>query len=162
ISGPWGRSPGRRSMRLRLLPSCPARTDKRPRCRFAQRRRRLVMRALSAVLGLAVALSVCSAEAKDQPGAAAGSVQGIQGLNLTDAQEARIADIQKECQPKVQQAAKELATVVKEEVEKIRAVLTAEQKEKLQTLKEDREERREGCLGHRIARLKELDLTDAE
>jgi Spy/CpxP family protein refolding chaperone len=62
----------------------------------------------------------------------------------------------------VQAAAKELRDLVKEEVEKLSAVLTAEQKQKLQTFKDDREEHREECLAHAIANLKELDLTEAE
>jgi Spy/CpxP family protein refolding chaperone len=89
-------------------------------------------------------------------------VERIQDLNLTDAQEAKIADIRKDFQPKVQAAAKELTGIVKEEVEKIRAVLTSEQKEKLQAMKEERAEQRDECLAHRIAFLKDLDLTDME
>ena len=86
----------------------------------------------------------------------------IQDLNLTDEQEAKIADIQKEGRPKVQEAAKELAAVVKQEEDKVRAVLTPEQTEKLQALKEERKEHRfEGLCG-RIAHLRDLDLTDAE
>lgn len=45
---------------------------------------------------------------------------------------------------------------------KIRDVLTAEQKEKIKALKEEREECRDESLAHAIANLKELDLTDAE
>ena len=86
----------------------------------------------------------------------------IQDLKLTDAQEARIAEIRKEIRPKVQEAARELETAAKEEVTKIRAVLTAEQKEKLQAMKEERKERRAEGLAERMAHLKELDLTDAE
>src|SRR5262249_41021204 len=52
--------------------------------------------------------------------------------------------------------------VVGEEVTKVRAVLTEGQKEKLQALKEEREERRAEGRGERIAHLQELDLTDAE
>jgi Spy/CpxP family protein refolding chaperone len=89
-------------------------------------------------------------------------VEQIQDLNLTDEQQAKLADIRKEYQPKVQEAGKELAAAVKEEVEKARAVLTPEQKQKLETLKEERAERREGCLAHRIAHLMDLDLTDTE
>jgi Spy/CpxP family protein refolding chaperone len=87
-----------------------------------------------------------------------------QDLNLTDEQEAKIADIRKEYGPKVQEAAKDLATVVKEEVEKAHAVLTPEQKTKVEAFKEERRERRERRegLAERIAHLRELDLTDAE
>jgi Spy/CpxP family protein refolding chaperone len=86
----------------------------------------------------------------------------IQDLNLTDEQETRIADIRKECRPKIQEAAKELATIVKEEVGKVHAVLTPEQNEKLQAMKEEREERRAEGLAERIAHLRDLDLTEAE
>jgi len=47
-------------------------------------------------------------------------------------------------------------------MEKVSGVLTAEQKAKLETLKEERKETRQECLAHRIAHLKELDLTDDE
>jgi Spy/CpxP family protein refolding chaperone len=89
-------------------------------------------------------------------------VERVQDLQLSDAQEAKIAEIRKDCRPKIQEAVKELAGLVKEEMEKLGAVLTAEQKEKIQALKEDREDRREECLAHAVASLKELDLTDAE
>jgi Spy/CpxP family protein refolding chaperone len=89
-------------------------------------------------------------------------VMKIQELKLTDAQEAKIADIRKEFRPKVQEAAKELATVAKEEMSKIQAVLTPEQKETLQATKQQRKERREEGLAERLAHLKELDLTEAE
>jgi Spy/CpxP family protein refolding chaperone len=118
------------------------------------------MRSLIAVLTVAVGLSVpgqLSAQRGD--GALA---ERIQDLNLTDDQEAKIADIRKECGPKIQEARKELAAIVKEEVDKVRAVLTQEQKEKLQALKEERRERRAEGLAERIAHLRELDLTDAE
>jgi Spy/CpxP family protein refolding chaperone len=83
-------------------------------------------------------------------------------LNLTDEQEAKIADIRKECRPKVQEAGKDLAAIVKEEVEKIRDVLTVEQKEKLEAQKEERTELRLEGLAARIAHLRDLDLTEAE
>jgi len=89
-------------------------------------------------------------------------VVSIQELSLTDNQEAKIADIRKECGPKVEEALKEFATVVKEEVGRIQEVLTPEQKTKLQTLKEERKEHRHEGLAAKIAHLKELDLTDAE
>ena len=86
----------------------------------------------------------------------------IQDLNLTDDQEAKIADIMKDCRTKNAEARKELASVVKDETEKVRAVLTAEQKATLEKLKEERKDSRDECLAHRIAHLKELDLTDDE
>jgi len=95
-------------------------------------------------------------------GEAGGLVERIQDLNLTDDQETKIAEIRKECGPEIQRAMKELAAVVKEEVEKVHAVLTPEQKEKLTTLKEERKELRTDRLTGRIAHLKELGLSEAE
>jgi Spy/CpxP family protein refolding chaperone len=125
------------------------------------------MRAVLAVALLVVGTSAYPAlpvSADESSGQKAAGDQGgwIQDLNLTDQQEARIADIRKEYQPKVQEAGKELATIVKEEVEKVRDVLTPEQKMKPELTKEDRQERRAECLAQRIAHFEELDLTDAE
>jgi Spy/CpxP family protein refolding chaperone len=86
----------------------------------------------------------------------------VQDLDVTDEQEAKIAEIRRENRPKVQEATKTLSALVKEQVDKISAVLTEEQRRKIQELKEERQERREKCLAHTIASLKELDLTDAE
>jgi Spy/CpxP family protein refolding chaperone len=55
-----------------------------------------------------------------------------------------------------------LDTLAKEEVEKLKGVLSAEQVKKVQEMKEEREDRRDDCLAHSFANLKELDLTDAE
>jgi Spy/CpxP family protein refolding chaperone len=125
------------------------------------------MRTLMAAVALAVGVSVYAAlpafaeeKAAEKPGA--GLTARIQDLNLTDEQEAKIADIRKEYRPKVQEVGKELAAVVKEEVEKVRAVLTPEQKAKLEAAKEERQERRAEGLAERIAHLGELDLTDTE
>jgi len=124
------------------------------------------MRILCVVLTLVAAMSVSPmllAEAKgDRSGAGEGLAERIQDLNLTDAQETKITEIRKEYRPRVQEAAKDLVGVVKEEVEKVRAVLTPEQREKLQALKEERKERRHEGLAERFAHLGELDLTDAE
>lgn len=126
------------------------------------------MRTLCTVLTLAAALAFAprlSAEEKARGlrgGEGEGLAAGIRDLHLTDEQEAKIADIRKEYRPKVENAAKEMTDLVKEEVEKIRAVLTPEQKEKLQTLREERMERRAEGLAERIAHLQELDLTDGE
>ena len=86
----------------------------------------------------------------------------IQDLNLTDDQEAKISGIRKEYRPKVEESAKQLATLVREEVEKVRALLTVEQIDKLAAMKEMREERRAESLAERIAHLEDLDLTAAE
>jgi Spy/CpxP family protein refolding chaperone len=86
----------------------------------------------------------------------------IQDLNLTDQQEARIADIRREYRPRVQQEAKELAGLLKQEVDKVRALLTPAQMATLKTAKEERKEHRAEGLAQRIAHLEELGLTDAE
>jgi Spy/CpxP family protein refolding chaperone len=118
------------------------------------------MRTLIAVLTAAVVMGVPGKlSAQD---AAGGPGERIQDLKLTDEQEAKIADIRKECRPKLQEAAKELAGIVREEVTKVRAVLTPEQQKKLQALREERRERRAESLAERVAHLEELDLTDAE
>jgi Spy/CpxP family protein refolding chaperone len=89
-------------------------------------------------------------------------VERIQDLDLTDAQETKIKEIRKEFRPKVQAAVKEMATMIHDEMEKIGAVLTPQQKEKIAAHKEERKEHREDCVAHMVANLKELDLTDAE
>lgn len=124
------------------------------------------MRTLIAAGLLVVTALVCPRlwavdDAKDK-GVGEGLAERIQDLNLTDEQEAKIADTRKEFQPKIQEAGKKLAGIVKDEVEKVRDVLTAEQKEKLQALKEEREERGLEGLAERIAHLKDLDLTEDE
>jgi Spy/CpxP family protein refolding chaperone len=86
----------------------------------------------------------------------------IQDLDLTDAQESKIAAIRKEFRPKVKAGAEALVALVKEEVGKVRAVLTPEQKTTVENLKEERQEHRAESLGERMAHLRELDLTDAE
>jgi Spy/CpxP family protein refolding chaperone len=118
------------------------------------------MRSLITVLAVAIVAWVPGKLAADD--ASPVVVEWIQDLKLTDEQESKIADIQKECRPKVQEAAKELGTVVREEVTKVEAVLTPEQKEKLKAFKEERKEFRAERLAERVAHLKELDLTDAE
>jgi len=89
-------------------------------------------------------------------------VEKIQELNLTDEQEAKIAEIQKAARPKVEAAAKALAAVAKEELDKAMAVLTPEQKEKLAAAKEERKELRAEGVSEKLARLQELDLSDAQ
>jgi Spy/CpxP family protein refolding chaperone len=129
------------------------------------KRRRSVMRTLSAVLALLLGVAVCLCyRASDANAGEKGQVlvEWIQDLNLTDDQEAKIADIRKENGPKVKEAAKELLGLVKNEVEKIRAVLSVEQKEKLKEMKDERKELKLASLGMRIAHLKDLDLTEAE
>jgi Spy/CpxP family protein refolding chaperone len=126
-------------------------------------KRRLVMRTVSAVLTLVAALSVSSKLYADEPNKDRnGAAERIQDLNLTDEQEAKIAEIRKESRPKVEEAVKDLAVVIKEEEDKVREALTPEQREKAQALKDERKEHRSEGLAARLTHLKDLDLTDAE
>ena len=118
------------------------------------------MRTVSPVLTLLVSLWAIVPLAAQEVRAVL--VERIQELNLTDEQEAKIAEIQKAARPKVEAAAKELAAVAKEEADKALAVLTPEQKEKAAAAKEDRKELRAEGVSERIARLQELDLSDAQ
>jgi Spy/CpxP family protein refolding chaperone len=95
----------------------------------------------------------------DQPG---GQFETMHDLNLTDEQEAKIADIRKESRPKIEEAAKELSGVVREEIAKVRDVLTPEQREKVQAMKGLRREHRAEGVAAAVAHVDELDLTDAE
>lgn len=128
------------------------------------------MRTLSAgsMLVLAVALSATGSSAnreleeskKDKVVIVV--LEKVQDLGLTEAQETKIADIRKEFQPKVQEAAKEFATQIQDEMKKVQEVLTPEQQKQIKELKEERAEHRGECVAHLFARLKEVDLTDAE
>jgi Spy/CpxP family protein refolding chaperone len=121
------------------------------------------MRTLSAALTLGLVMAAGAAWADDKgKEVRVVVVEKIQDLHLTDAQEAKLADIRKEFRPKVQDAAQERVSLIKEEVGKIHDVLTAEQKEKLKELREERKEHRDQCVAHTIASLKELELTDGE
>jgi len=118
------------------------------------------MRSLVAVVTVAVIVMWAPGKlCADEPPTV---VECIVVLKLTDEQAAKIADICKENKPKVQDASKELANVVKEEVDKVKEILTAEQKQKLQSFKEERKEQRHERVAERLAHLDELDLTDAE
>jgi Spy/CpxP family protein refolding chaperone len=118
------------------------------------------MRSLITVLALAVAVWMPAKLTAQER--AEGLAERFQDLKLSGEQEAKIADIRKECKPKIQEAAKELRALVKEEVTKIGAVLTAEQKEKLKAYREERKTMRAFGLAERIANLEALDLTEAE
>jgi len=120
------------------------------------------MRTLCAVLTLVAAITVCSRPQTLAQGVGVVLVERIQDLDLTDDQEAKIADIRKEFRPRVEKEARELAALAKEEVEKVRAVLTPKQREQLQAMKDERKEMKFERLCERLAHLKELDLTDAE
>ena len=86
------------------------------------------MRTLMAVVALAVGmlgyatLPAVADEKADQK-ATGGLAERVQDLNLTDEQEAKIADIRKEFRPKVQEAGNKLRATVREEVEAIGAVI---------------------------------------
>ena len=111
--------------------------------------------------GFALLAVVMYAPAQDQ-GAKGRLVERFEELNLTEDQEVKIAEIRKEFRPKVEEAAKELAALIKDEVEKVQGVLTAEQKTKIAELKEERSERRAEGLSERVARVEFLELTDGE
>jgi len=127
------------------------------------------MKALSIVSTMALTMSVCAglfvaraAQQERRQGARAALAERIQDLNLTDEQETRIADIRKECRPKVQEAGRALADVVRDEVEEIRTLLNPGQKRSIQVLREELSGRRSDSLAERMAHLGELDLTDNE
>jgi len=122
--------------------------------------RRPTMRHTSVALALVAALSVCAELSAQAPGGGLG--ERIQDLQLTPEQESKIADIRRECRPKIQQEVKQLTDIVKDEVEKVRGILTSEQKQKVEALKEERREQRHEGLAARLAHLNELDLTEAE
>jgi Spy/CpxP family protein refolding chaperone len=114
------------------------------------------------IAGLALAVVLCAGHTLAAEGDEVVVVERIQDIHLTDDQESKIEEIRKECGPEVQKAAKELGAIAKEEMEKVRGVLTADQTKKLAELKEERKERRHAGLAHRLAHLKELDLTGDE
>jgi Spy/CpxP family protein refolding chaperone len=62
----------------------------------------------------------------------------------------------------VEAVAKELGTLAREEMEQIRGVLTEGQKAKVQDFKDERREHVRDRRAHRIANLKELNLTDEQ
>jgi Spy/CpxP family protein refolding chaperone len=126
-----------------------------------------VMRTLMAVVVPAVGVLVYAAlPAAGEQGSAERAGRGLaarlQDLDLTDEQEAKIKNIRKEHRPKVQKAARELAAVVKEEVDKVRGVLTPEQRTKLKAVKDERQKVRAEGLAERVGHLGQLDLTDDE
>jgi Spy/CpxP family protein refolding chaperone len=71
----------------------------------------------------------------------------------------KLTDDQKE---KVTAVAKELGALVREEAEKVRDVLSASQKEELQEIKDERKEHVRDRRAHRVANLKDLNLTDEQ
>jgi Spy/CpxP family protein refolding chaperone len=132
------------------------------------------MRTTCAVIAMALAMSLCATIGVAQqivtqkPVIDREQLQGqakmvwIQDLNLTDEQEAQIAAIRKEYRPKIEESAKELKNLAKEEVDQIKSVFTQEQKPKIQAMIEEHKEFKEESLAQTVASLKELDLTEAE
>ncbi len=127
------------------------------------------MKALSAVLTTALTMLVCAglfvaraAQQERRQGVREALAERIQDLNVTDEQETKIAEIRKECRPKIQETGRALADAVLGEVEEIRAVLNPGQKRSIQVLREELSARRSDSLSERMAHLGELDLTDNE
>jgi len=75
----------------------------------------------------------------------------VAALNLTDEQKDKVATV-----------GKQLVPLVREEMEKIGAVLTESQKEQFRELQEERTERIRDRKAHRIANFKELNLSDEQ
>jgi Spy/CpxP family protein refolding chaperone len=75
----------------------------------------------------------------------------IASLNLTNEQK-----------EKLEAAGKEIRSLIHEELEKMRDLLTEGQNEKLQELKDERKEHVRDRMAHRIANLKDLDLTEEQ
>jgi Spy/CpxP family protein refolding chaperone len=123
---------------------------------------RVVGVSLAGVVALALGQWLVANDEPQGSHNAMGMSAHMQDLNLTDEQETKIADIRKEFRPRIQEAGKDLASIVKEEVAKVRGVLTPEQLERVQAMREERKEHRAEGLCERIAHLEELDLTDAE
>jgi Spy/CpxP family protein refolding chaperone len=113
-------------------------------------------RALAVLLAMLVYTQLPAQEVKEK------LVEKFQELDLTDAQEAKITSIREEGRPKIEAAAKSLSAIAREEADKVTALLTPAQKEKLAELKEERAEVRGEGLSEKVARLDELDLTDTE
>jgi Spy/CpxP family protein refolding chaperone len=118
--------------------------------------------ALAAALGFGSSCLAGEKAQAQQKGGGEGLVEHLQDLQLSDAQEAKIEEIRKEFQPKIKEAAKALGGIVKEEVQKISAVLSADQKVKVKEMKDERKELKLAGLCVKLAHLRELDLTDAE
>jgi hypothetical protein len=111
-------------VRPRSLPTCPAGPRQGRALLFASTGRP-DMKTLYTVLTVLAAFVVWSrAQAQDGQARIA---ERIQDLELTDDQEAKIAAIRKDYQPKVAREAKALAALVKEEVSMFRGVLTEQQ-----------------------------------
>jgi len=120
------------------------------------RKTRIAIATMVLTLG---AVGLCSAQ---QPQEGRTCIERIRDIDLTEAQEATIAGIQDEYAPKVEEAVTALKSVIDEELDKLRAVLTPEQLVKTENMKEERKTRRLEGLTARIAHLRDLDLTEDE
>src|SRR6516162_3608980 len=106
---------------VRLLTlSGPASTNVTSR-KEVLRKTRIAIATMVLTLG---AVGLCSAQ---QPHAGRTCIERIRDIDLTEAQEATIAGIQDEYAPKVEEAVTALKSVIDEELDKLRAVLTPEQ-----------------------------------
>jgi Spy/CpxP family protein refolding chaperone len=122
-------------------------------------KRDTVIAIASMMLSLAGGLS---ATAQQQQPAGLPAGERLRDMNLTEAQEAAIADIREDYQPKVEDAASQLSDVLNEERDAARAVLTPEQQTKLNAMKDQRKAWRYETSAERMAHLRDLDLTDEE
>ena len=120
------------------------------------RKTRIAIATMVLTLG---AVGLCSAQ---QPQEGRTCIERIRDIDLTEAQEATIAGIEDEYAPKVQDAVTALKSVIDEELDKLRAVLTPEQLVKIENMKEERKTLRLEGLAARIAHLRDLDLTEDE
>ncbi len=102
------------------------------------------------------------AQPPDQKSLREPSVERIRDLNLTDAQEAAIAGIREEYAPRIEEAVANLESVVKDEVNQAKAVLTPEQRVKVMAMKDEFKIWRFESAAERLAHLRDLDLTDDE
>jgi Spy/CpxP family protein refolding chaperone len=105
------------------------------------------------------------------------AMEGLRGILTDDQKRARAAALQAgkrrrdvlealnltgEQKEKVEAVCKEVCTLVREETEKIRDVLTAEQQAKLAELRDERREHIRDRWAARVANLRDLNLTDAQ
>lgn len=127
------------------------------------------MRILSVAGGVAMAwvLGASLGIADDNPGERRermreAASERMADLNLSEAQMNKVAEIRREYRPKLLSAAKTLGDLVREEVLKVREVLTPEQEELLTALREERRGFRAESLAERMANLEDLDLTPEE
>lgn len=108
-----------------------------------------IVKALQGLRGLLTPEQVKAREEYLKSGKKRGEV--LASLNLTPEQKEKAGAV-----------GNELKTLVREELEKIRDVLTEGQKEALAEFKDERQERVRDRMAHRIANLKDLELTQEQ